>query len=229
MAQFYYPPQNRYNDAYQQRITTPGTIYREKYLSRASNNIIKMIGDNLVISGLDVTTSFLGSVITLSLSPGLVIHDSTAIALTTTSTLDCTMTVNLPDTNNGACLAIFTDYQYIEPTDPEVQTPLKLSVYHVDADGVPTTFTGSPVFSVTRNKILVSVIDFIKSGAVVTSCQERVITSNESPSLTISGTDYYLKGVTSSNITFSEINNYVGSSSVSSFFAELLFQDYLRG
>jgi len=54
MAQFYYPSQNRYNDPYQQRVATLGSAFREKYLSKASNDITKMFGDNILVSGLDV-------------------------------------------------------------------------------------------------------------------------------------------------------------------------------
>jgi len=137
------------------------------------------------------------------------------------------MTESLPDTNDGACLAVFTDYQYIEPGDPEVQTPLKLSVYHVNAVGTPTAFTGSPNFSATRNKILVAIIDFTKTGVLVTSCIERtmILAGNEPPFLTVSGTNYYLKGVVSSNINFYEIYNDV----IMAFLGEFLFQDESRG
>ena len=227
MAQFAYPSQNRYNDPYQQRVTTPGSLFREKYISRASNDITKMFGDNIIISGLDVTPSFLGSVITLQFTPGILIHDSTAIAITTTSTLDCNVSA-LADTPVGnAHLGVFTDFQYYESGDPITQTPLKLSVYHINSAGVSTAFSGSPAFSATRNKILVAIIDFTKSGVNVIACSEHptVLVADQVPHLTVSGVNYYLKGMISTNINFYEIYNDL----IGAFLAEFLFQDNSRG
>jgi hypothetical protein len=227
MAQFYYPSQNRYNDPYQQRVTTLGSLFREKYLSRASNDITKMFGDNILISGLDVTPSFLGSVITLQFTPGILIHDSTAIAITATSTLDCNVSA-LADTPVGnAHLGVFTDFQYFESGDPVTQTPLKLTVYHVNSTGTPTAFAGSPAFSANRNKLLIAIINFTKSGANVAACSEApvVLVADQAPYLTVSGVNYYLRGMTSSNINFYEIYNDL----VGAFLAEFLFQDHSRG
>lgn len=227
MAQFYYPSQNRYNDPYQQRVATLGSAFREKYLSKASNDITKMFGDNILVSGLDVTPSFLGSVITLNFTPGILIHDSTAIAITGTSTLDCNVSALADTTSNGAHLGVFTDFQYCEPADPITQTPLKLTVYHVSAAGVPTAFAGSPAFSATRNKLLVAIIDFTKSGVNVTACSEHptVLVADQAPYLTVSGVNYYLRGMTSTNINFYEIYNDL----IGAFLAEFLFQDNSRG
>jgi hypothetical protein len=227
MAQFYYPSQNRYNDPYQQRVATLGSAFREKYLSRASNDITKMFGDNILISGLDVTPSFLGSVITLQFTPGILIHDSTAIAITATSTLDCNVSA-LADTPVGnAHLGVFTDFQYFESGDPVTQTPLKLTVYHVNSTGTPTAFAGSPAFSANRNKLLIAIINFTKSGANVAACSEApvVLVADQAPYLTVSGVNYYLRGMTSSNINFYEIYNDL----VGAFLAEFLFQDHSRG
>jgi len=227
MAQFYYPIQNRYNDPYQQRITAAASSYKEKYLSKVSNDITKMIGDNILISGLNVTPSYLGSTITLQFTPGILIHDSTVIAITGTSTLDCDVSA-LPDTpTGGACLAVFTNFQYIESGDPEVQTPLKLTVYHVNSSGTPTAFSGSPAFSATKNKLLIAIINFTKSGSNVIACSERptILLADQAPYLTVSGVHYYVRGMTSSNLNFYTIyTNLVGA-----FFAEFLFQDNSRG
>jgi hypothetical protein len=227
MAQFYYPSQNRYNDPYQQRVTTLGSLFRDKYLSRASNGLTKMFGDNILISGLDVTPSFLGSVITLQFTPGILIHDSTAIAITTTSTLDCNVSALADTTIGNAHLGVFTDFQYFEAGDPITQTPLKMSVYHVSSAGVPTAFSGSPAFSATRNKLLVAIIDFTKSGVNVTACSEHptVLVADQVPYLLVSGVNYYLRGAINSNINFYEIYNDL----IGAFLAEFLFQDHSRG
>lgn len=226
MSQFYYPSQNRYTDPHQQYVTPSGSIYQEKNLSRTSNDIIKMIGDNIVVYGLNCTPAFVGSTISISISPGLVIHDSTAIALTTSNTLTCTVTSGLADTNSGAHLAIFTDFKYFETADPEIQTPLKLSLYHVNAAGVVTPFSGSPAFSTTNNKILVSSFDFTLSGATVLTCEETktVMTNQEANYLLVAGVNYHVRGVSKANINSFDFLN----SQISDFFARFIFHDSSR-
>lgn len=222
MTQYAYPTQNRYSDPYQQRVTTPGSVYKQKYISRAYNNILKTIADNVVVCGLQVTPSYLGAVITIALTSGIVIHDSTLINLSTTNTITADVTL-VSDSTAGSHLALFTDFLYEETPDLDAQTTLKLSMYHVDSVGVATPFYGAPTFSATRNKILVSAFDFTKSGANVVSCSEipSALAGVEPPYLTISGTNYYLRGLTSSNINFLGIYN----TYYSSFLAEFLFHD----
>ncbi len=192
---FNIPTQNTYNDIYQQRITDYGTVYREKYLSRASNLILKAIGDNVVVSGLLLSASYVGTNVTLAFSPGSVVHDSTLISIDTTTTLTADVAA-VSDTLAGSYLAVFTDFQYIEAPDSNSQTALRLSVYHVNASGVPTAFSGSPSFTATRNQLLVSKIRFVKAGGVVTELSEVpwTLTNESAPSLVVSGTTYYMRG-----------------------------------
>ena len=220
--QFAYPTQNRYNDSYQQRVTTYGSAYNKKYLSKASNDILKMFGDNVVIKGLAVTPTFLGSTINLIFTPGLVIHDSTVVQLTASSTLTCDVAA-MTDSNAGSHLAVFTDFQYLETPDADSQTALKLSVYHVNASGIPSVFSGSPAFSAARNKVMVTSLDFIKSGSNVISCSETpaVLSGDNPPYLLVSGTNYYMRGSVNSNINFWDIYQAL----VGSFLAEFAFHD----
>lgn len=201
--QFAYPTQNRFNDAYQQRGTNYGSIYNSKYLSRASNDILKMFGDNVAVNGLLVTPTFLGSVITLTFTAGIVIHDSTVINLSAANTLTCDVAA-LGDTPVAGChLAVFTSFQYIETPDLDAQTQLSLTVYHVNSGGtVVTAFSGSPAFDATKNKIMVSALTFTKSGANVVACAElpSVLTADQPPYLVLSGTNYYMRGFCISNI-----------------------------
>ncbi len=201
--QFAYPTQNRYNDPYHQRGTNYGSIYNSKYLSRASNNILKMFGDNVAVNGLLVTPTFLGSVITLTFTAGIVIHDSTVINLTTTNILTCDVAA-LGDTPGADChLAVFTDFQYVETPDIDAQTALAMTVYHVNSGGgTVTAFPGSGAFNATRNKIMVTALNFTKSGANVVACEEvpSVLAADQPPYLTVLGTNYYMRGFCISNI-----------------------------
>jgi len=102
-----------------------------------------------------------------------------------------------------------------------------LTVYHVNSSGTPTAFSGSPAFSATKNKLLIAIINFTKSGSNVIACSERptILLADQAPYLTVSGVHYYVRGMTSSNLNFYTIyTNLVGA-----FFAEFLFQDNSRG
>ncbi|MDD4082047.1 MAG: hypothetical protein PHD05_01535 [Sphaerochaetaceae bacterium] len=196
MTQFFYPTQERYNDPTYQRNKDYSTEFSQKYLSRASNEILNGFLNNIILKGLDITPTYLLSIITATVAAGLLVHDFTFIELTETSTLDCDVSV-LDDTDTGgAHLAIFTDFKYIESPDLDAQTEFKLSIYHIAADGTPTAFSGSPEFDSTRNLILAGIIDFTKSGSNVIACS---LNTTINP-LTINSTDYYVQGLSQDNI-----------------------------
>ena len=210
MASRFIPTQCRFNDPYHQRITNYGTIYNKKYLSRASNKILKAFGSDMIMKGLQVTPSFLGHVITLDYTPGLVIHDSTLIEVTTANTLTCDVATVGDTLNTGSHLVVFSDFQYIETPDVDLQTALRLSVYHINIDGtIVTAFPGSPAFSVTRNKIMLSVLNFNKD------MSNNVIFCSEVTGFgifNILGVDYYIKGMNRSNIpSWDTIESYLDS------------------
>lgn len=226
MGQFAYPSQTRYNDLYQARVFSLETEYKHKYLSRVANNVTKVIGDNILLKGLNVTPTFNNSIINLSFSPGILVHDSTLIKITAPFTLTCDVAVlgDTPTTNSH--LGVFTNFQYIESPDVDSQTKLSCSVYHIDSVGTPTAFSGSPEFSVTRNKLLITGIDFTKSGSNVIECSEMAspLTADESKYLTVLGVNYHIRGIVNTNINFWDIYN----TWIHSFLLEFLFQDNTR-
>jgi hypothetical protein len=102
----------------------------------------------------------------------------------------------------GAHLAIFTDFKYIESPDVDSITDLNVTVYYVDALGVPSSFFGVPIFSLDRNKILVTTVDFTKSGSNVISCTENTDTQE------ISGTNFCYRGTCAANLNYLEVYDY---------------------
>jgi len=224
MASAAIPTQNKYNDPYQQKNTDYGSIYRQKSLSRAANDILKMFGDNIVLNGLDVTPSFIGPTAVLDLTSGILIHDSTLVELNSSS-LTCDVTAVGDTTTHNCYLAIFTDFQYVETPDADSQTELKLSVYHISPGGTATAFSGSPAFSTTRNKVLITILQFTKVGSNITAISEvpLALAGGSSPSILVSGETYYIKGITEDNINFWGVyENY----SMGEFLSEFLFHDY---
>lgn len=307
MPQFAFPTQYRYNDPYHQRITDYGSTLKPKYISRMSNDITKMFGDNILLKGLAATPTFLGSTISIALTAGILIHDSTLIQTTTTNTIDCDVSgVGYTDTpTTGSRLAVFTNFQYIEPPgavsggtgtfassdsvvcsnstvynaiptgskiynstndtsayaveviaktitggptytlqlasayagttgagktisgELNTQTEMKLSVYHVTSAGVPTAFGADPAFDATKNKLLLTILDFTKSGANVTAVLETPVSLSmvgPVPYITVSGTTYYKGGFTESNVSMWDFIQTL----YANFIHEFIFHDQTR-
>lgn len=196
--QFVYPTQNIYNDPYQQRRTNYGTIYPSKYLSKASNDILRAFSNNIVIKGLTVTPSFIGSNITLQFTPGIVVHDSTLINLTSTITITCDVSSVGDTPTSNSYLAVFTNFKYIETPDSNSQTPLSMTVYHINSSRIATPFSGSPAFSSIKNTLMVTFLSFTKqipTGEVI-ACNEvpTTLTNRQPTPLTVNGTVYYPRG-----------------------------------
>ena len=184
MASKIIPLQQRYFDPYQQRINsgTSGifgldpipTVYTQKYLSRVSNEqFLKAVGDNIVLKGLDPTPTSVGLLARVDLSIGTIIADETLVSLTTVNSLDFDVTT-YGDTSAGCHLVVFTNFQYIESPDLDAQTSLVLTMYHVNSTG--SVISGTPTFDPVRNKLLVAIIDFTKSGPSITSISKSVLT-----------------------------------------------------
>lgn len=211
MNQYIYPSQNRFNDPHEMRIKDLGTQHKQKYLSREANNIIKAFADNIVLNGLEVTPTYVGTVINIALTSGILIHDSTLIALPEDCLLNCDVT-GLTDTTTGSHIAIFSEFQYIETPDEDNQTPLKISLYHVNGDGsIVTPFPGCPDFNPDKHKILISALNFTRVGTNITSCSVKSdIAENEySPKILVNGTYYYIRGWSINNFHFWDIYYYL--------------------
>jgi len=201
------PSQNRYFDPHHQRINsgTSGTsglgpintAYPQKYLSRVSNQqLLKAIGDNMVLNGLDLSTSYIGPTAYIVLSAGLLIHDYTVIELPSPSNLDFNVTAYGDTPTTGSHLCVFSNFQYVESPDIDAQTSLVLTAYHVNSTGL--IISGNPAFNATRNKILLAIINFTKVGSNITS-----ISNSANTSVSILGTTYRLKGL--NNTVMSEL------------------------
>lgn len=228
MSNYEYPTQNRYNDPFFQRNITHNTVYKQKYLSNVSNYMTKMIGDNLVLSGLIATPTFVPGtgIVNLAFTSGNVIHDGTLIQLTASINLDCNV-AGIGDTPTaGNRLAVFTSFQYVETPDADTQTALVLSLYYIDALGNPIIFAGVPAFDATKNKIMVAAFNFIKLGALVVSVSEIPPNmSGEEPAyITVSGVNYYIRGTNTANINIYDLYK----AAYDNFLAEFLFQDNSR-
>jgi hypothetical protein len=212
------PVQNRYFDPYQQLINsgTSGTsglmqintAYPKKYLSRVSNQqFLKVIGNNIILKDLNITPAYAGPVAFASISSGTVIQDDTLISiLPVTLDLNCSTYGDTPLT--GSHLCVFSNFKYIETPDVDSQTPLVLTLYHVDSTGY--VVSGSPTFDLTRNLILVGILDFTKASTNMASISISTLTE-----ITVMGKSFTVGGGFENMMIYSVFDALAGVSGTS--------------
>lgn len=189
------PVQTRYNDPYEVQIYDFMTADSKVYLTEESNRVLRAIGNNIVLSGLTISSvTFLNSVITININGGYAIQDDVLVIVTdvsSTLTIDVSL---LGDTPHYGChLAVFVDYGYI-PT-AETNT-LALKVFHIEADSTESSVT----FNAARDKLLLGVIEFEKSGVNVISASELFVGN-----LTVETILFWVRGYDPSNLNFQGI------------------------
>jgi len=148
------PNQVRYNDPYQQRLLQFNTQDSKVYLSRSTNYLLKAIGDDVVLNGLSLTVNPTIDLETISLtiSPGLLIQDTTLISILDSTTL--TFNVRPYDQNNGYII-VYTEYQYLNIIS---ENPLSLKIAYISADGTSISTSWDP----NKNRILLYRFSFTK-------------------------------------------------------------------
>ena len=119
-------------DPYQQRVFEhgdPPTEDSNVYLSRASNILTKIVGNDVVLGGMQVTATIEpgGRDLTCTVTAGIAIADSTIIEIPYGST----SSVTYPNANNFDDIhdfALFLTYGYLETLEPN-PAELKLVLY----------------------------------------------------------------------------------------------------
>lgn len=196
MAEYFEPTQSRYNDPYQQLIFDYGTVDSRVYLSRATNMILKAMGNNVICNGFNLAVSGVGtSIATVTVGTGYAIQDSTLIQSTQVATLTINVSTLSDTTTGGAHLGIFIDYEYLESV---VSNPMNIRLYHISSDGMTITPAG---FDTARCLTLVGVVDFTKPVATITA-----ISVNVGETLSVYGSTKYIGGFDiTNNINFAKI------------------------
>lgn len=148
------PTQLRINDPYQQRLLQFDTQDSRVYLSRVSNYILKSIGNDAVIKGLEVTNINLDTTtVSLTIAPGLIIQDSTLIELTTET--EISFDLNGLDSCNGY-LILYTNYQYLNVVD---SNKLIIKLSYITKDGLDI-IPSNDLWDKNRNRIYLGLYRF---------------------------------------------------------------------
>ena len=198
MASTITPTQTRINDPYQQTVFQFNTADSKLYLSRESNKLLNVVGNDLVLEGLGLTNPTLHSSITVrtTVAAGWAISDSTLIQLSSVSTVDIDVSALVDTTVDGAHLGIFLNYQYLETVE---SNQAAIDIYHITSDGSVT----NPSYRFNSNscRILLGIIDFTKSGSTVIAAS----LNNTLSTLLVNGTTMYVRGYSPTNSKLASI------------------------
>jgi len=191
MASTITPVQTRYNDPYQQTIFQYNTADSKVYLSRESNQLLNVVGNDIVIkdmnmSGVSIVSS---STVRATIGTGWAIQDSTLLQFTNSNNVDIDCAA-LDDTSLGCHLAVFIKYEFLQTIEANLAA---IDIFHIQADGTVTNPLAR--HSTASCRILLGIIDFYKTGAVVTSA-----IVHDGITLNVAGTLMTLKGQESSHL-----------------------------
>lgn len=154
------PTQKRFLEPYKQRVFQYDSEYSNIYLSRYTNNLLNVIGDDCILRDADIINlnKINGDTgIEFTVESGDIIHDLTFIQLKTNTTIQFP---NLNIYSSILKVIVYTSFQYIQSTE-ENELKIKTSLYdpvnHVVLDGwEPTTdriILGVIGFTITDNLI----------------------------------------------------------------------------
>ena len=159
--------QHTFIDPYSSTIFDMGIEDTRVYLSRQVNYLLSVFGSDCVIRGLDTTTSFSGSVVTVNISPGRAIVDTTLHIFDDPVTL----TLDVAPYEDTGYLAVNISYRYIETL--QANRPF-FKLTWVSSDG--NTQLPEP-WSPERDRLLLAWIEFTKDGSTnnITNINQHIL------------------------------------------------------
>lgn len=180
MATIQTPTQTRYLEPYKQKVFQFDSEYSNVFLSRYTNNILKVFGDDCILDGLDIedlTNTNTDISFTVTLGSG--IQDLTFFEFSIDTTVTFANLNLFPDTNK---VLVYLTYQYLE-TPIENPILLKTAIYN------PTTHVVVDSFVPTTDRILLGLIGYTIVGGNINT----VTLEQTDGSLNIDGVYYTVR------------------------------------
>ncbi len=192
MASTITPTQTRINDPYDQSIFEFNTVDSKVYLSRESNKLLNIVGNEIVIKGMNMSdpTIVSSSTVRTTISSGWAIQDETLLNFTNTVTVDLDCAALVDTTTDGAHLGVFVNFEYLHTIEANLAS---VDMFHILSSGVVTDPDGR--FSSNSHRILLGAINFTKSGSNVIA-----VSRYEPPTLLVSGVTKYVRGADPNNL-----------------------------
>lgn len=171
--------QSSYNDPYQQRLFDFGLEDSRVYLSRSVNQLLKSVGNNIVLNGFEITDiSFTDTNITIDISSGIAIVDMTLVEIRDPVSITFEA-ANSYDTNGKFVLHV--NYEFLETVQ---SNPAKIKLSYISSDGNTILPDG---WYVNKDNIVLAIVEFSKDG------EDHITRAFEflGNSVLINGSDYY--------------------------------------
>jgi len=212
------PTQFRYNDPYQSEIFGYNTPESKLYKSSATNGLFKIIGNDIVVKGLniDALTVINNSIVKILLTDGITISDSTIIKINESSNIAINC-AELSDTNSGSHLAVFLNYKFIYHANPRLAS---IDFFHISPFGSVTDPDGR--FDPAYHRLLLAIIDFIVFEGNVIIVQKSFLSE-----LLVEGVTMSLRGINDENLVLPKLFIRSSSNLVNETYEYLLKKDYL--
>jgi len=172
-----------YNTPYSQTLLHENIQDSKVYISRHVNNLLKAIGNDLVLEGFTLVTDpvISGFNVIFNLTPGILIQDLTLIEVK--DEIELSIDVSPYDPSNGYII-IYTDFQHLDST---AENNIKFRVAYVKADG--SELVGTTPWNSSRNRIILYRFNFSKSSSTT-------YLNEEESDFTLIGSNYNLRGNT---------------------------------
>lgn len=158
MADLRRPPSvNKFIDLSQYSQVDAQNFYYQ--LPKVVNNLLRAIGNNVVLHGLSVTPSLDGNRFSVEISEGALIQDSTLIEVPSRTTL------SLPDSNvydDDGKFVVYVQFQYLQTVG---DNPVRFGLQHISQTGV-----AADGWDHNKNSTVLTFFDFSKNegGSVAT-------------------------------------------------------------
>lgn len=177
------PSQMKYIDPYNQRIYDFNSSDNKVYLTRNINNVLKVIGNDLVVGGLQPTNLICtNNIMSITLLSGIMICDDTLVEITeeTNLSIDCSLF------DDSGYLVVHSHWQWLNTTEPNLS---ELRFSWVSSDGETIYNNG---WDLDKDRILLCVIKFTKNTSNNIISYE-ILSLASTDYIIIKGKKYYLR------------------------------------
>jgi hypothetical protein len=179
------PSQMKYIDPYNQRIFDFNSSDHRVYLTRNINNVLKVIGNDIVVGGLNGTNlSCTDNVVSVAILPGIMIQDDTLLEITQ----DTFLNINCNLFSDTGFAIVHMHWKWINTPEPNMA---QLRMSWVSADGETVYNNG---WDLERDRTILCAIRFWKD-------QNNQIYKYQfytGQSILVKGKEYYIKNTANS-------------------------------
>jgi len=177
--------QRHYIEPFDQRVFQYDTEKSDVFLSRVANSVYRIFGDDIVMSGLELTNvSYSSDSVTLAVEAGNALQDNTLITTEENVVLQLDGVSGLDPSGR---IVVFCNYGFLQTFE---QNKHSFNMNYIDS-------TGNPLYSFvnSRDRLLLGIFNFSKDGA------DNVISFTPSIDeyITVNGENYWIRGYSDTN------------------------------